>query len=307
MSQEKDILGEAGKHWDEQFEKLRTGTVTRVRWWEDDTTKRHINGILGHPNVTELHGAFHEEIAKRLARKSGLRAISVGCAAGTKEMSLMPMTGISKFDLFDISPANIQFGKEEAARQGILDRVNLRVGNALDLNIGDSYDLVYWNNALHHMPSVSDAIRWSRERLKPGGLLAMDDFVGPNRFQWTNENLSWATKVRQSLPNRFLRNPYAPEHQVPREIVRPTPEEVVAIDPSEAMDSERIVSSLLEAFSDCEIIPTGGALYHLALNDIFCNFQSEDDLVLLRQILMLDQALADHGTTQYAVAFATNT
>jgi hypothetical protein len=57
-------------------------------------------------------------------------------------------------------------------------------------------------------------------------------------------------------------------------------------------------------FPDCEIIPTGGALYHLALNDIFCNFTSEDDLALLRQILLLDRALAERGTTQYAVAFA---
>jgi len=307
MSTKKDILGEAGKHWDEQFEKLRTGTVTRVRWWEDETTKRHINGILGHPDVADLHGAFHKEIAKRLPGKSGLRAISVGCAAGTKEMSLMQLVDISEFDLFDISPANIQFGKEEAARQGILDRVNLRVGNAFDSNLGNSYDLVYWNNSLHHMPSVANAIQWSRERLNQDGLFAMDDFVGPNRFQWTNENINWATRVRQGLPERFLRNPHSPQHQIPREIVRPTPEEIIDIDPTEAVDSERIVPSLLKTFSKCEIIPTGGALYHLALNDIFCNFESEDDLVLLRQILMLDQALADQGTTQYAVAFATNT
>jgi hypothetical protein len=40
------------------------------------------------------------------------------------------------------------------------------------------------------------------------------------------------------------------------------------------------------------------------MNDIFCNFTSEDDHALLRQILMLDQLLAEKGTTQYAIALA---
>ena len=170
--------------------------------------------------------------------------------------------------------------------------------------MGNDYDLVYWNNALHHMPSVEESLRWSHDRLKPGGLLAIDDFIGPDRFQWTDDNLALANRVRQNLAVRFLRNPYAPDQLLPREITRPTPEEVIASDPSEAVDCGRTADVLRARFPGCEIIPTGGALYHLALNDIFCNFTTEDDLALLDQILLLDQALAERGITQYAVAFA---
>jgi hypothetical protein len=91
---------------------------------------------------------------------------------------------------------------------------------------------------------------------------------------------------------------------VQREIVRDSSETVIAIDPSEAADSGRILTAIKAIFPEAEILPTGGALYHLAMNDIFCNFTSEDDHTLLRQILMLDQLLAEKGTTQYAVALA---
>ncbi|HEY8289751.1 MAG TPA: class I SAM-dependent methyltransferase [Acetobacteraceae bacterium] len=304
MSGQSEINETAGKYWDQKLDEVRNKRVTRTRWWEDSTTKRHINAIVGNPDATEVHEAFHQRIARFFAGRNSLQAISVGCGAGTKEMWLMQMVDVARFDLYDISKANIAFGTEEAARQGISARVHLHAEDAFTARVGRDYDLVYWNNALHHMASVADSLRWSCDRLKPGGLLAIDDYIGPDRFQWTDENLAWANSVRQNLPDRFLRNPYAPEHLLPRELTRPTPEEVIALDPSEAVDSGRTSDVLRTLFPDCEIIPTGGALYHLALNDIFCNFTSEDDLALLRQILLLDRALAERGTTQYAVAFA---
>ena len=53
MSKEETINQIAGQYWDEQLEKLKAKTVTRVRWWEDETTKRHINGIIGNGNLTD--------------------------------------------------------------------------------------------------------------------------------------------------------------------------------------------------------------------------------------------------------------
>jgi hypothetical protein len=50
-------------------------------------------------------------------------------------------------------------------------------------------------------------------------------------------------------------------------------------------------------FADCEVIYTGGALYHLALNDVFCNLNADDELAMLRQILLLDRALAEKALT----------
>lgn len=292
----------AAAHWNEQIVQLQSRTFSRIRWWEDETTLRHINSLVGQADLSVMHGAFHYRIRDHFGNKTGLKAISVGCGMGAKELWLMQLANIARFDLYDISPVNIEMGKAEAERQGVSSKTNYFVADAFEAAAETDYDLVYWNNSLHHMPDVVAAVRWSKERLKVGGLFAMDDFVGPDRFQWTNENLAWANKVRSALSDRLLASPYEPGVVLPRACTKPTIEEIMAADPSEAMDSGRILAAVRSAFPGVEIIPTGGALYHLALNDIFCNFETEGDLACLRQILLLDELLAKQGTTQYAVA-----
>lgn len=297
-------LAKASAYWDEQARAEQARSPSRVRWWEDETTLRHINSLVGKPEPAVVHVAFHDRIRQFFNGRSNLKAISVGCGTGGKELWLMQLVEISSFDLYDISPLNIEQGEIEAARQGVSERANFFIDNAFEDAFDTDYDLVYWNNSLHHMPDVEAAVQWSKDRLKLGGLFAMDDFVGPSRFQWTEENLIWANRVRGSLSDRLLENPYAAGTLLPRECGRPSIEDMIAADPSEAMDSGSILGAVEQTFPEAEIIPTGGALYHLALNDIFGNFRSEDDLSHLRQILLLDQMLAEAGTTQYAVAFA---
>jgi SAM-dependent methyltransferase len=295
-----EINAAAGQYWDAR---LTIKTPGRVRWWEDETTRRHINHLLIGEPLDGLHFGFHERIA-RLLGSPVRRAISVGCGIGAKEWNLIQRGLIEHFDLYDVSEANIEHGKKHADQIDLGDKVTYHLADVFQAPISENYDLVYWNNALHHMPDVFDAMVWTKERLRPGGLFAMDDFVGPTRFQGTDENLRWANLVRANLSERYLQNPWEPGTLVSREVCRPTPEYVIALDPSEAADSERIVDAIERVFPHAEITPTGGALYHLALNDIFCNFTTQDDLALLRQILLLDKLLAENGTTQYAVAFA---
>lgn len=283
---------------------LASKAPERVRWWDDETTRRHINIIVVGNPLDGLHAGFHERLAEYFAGGSAQRAISVGCGLGSKEWNLVRMGAVEHFDLYDISIANVELGQKLAAESGLSDRLSYHLADAFKETIPADYDLVYWNNALHHMPDAFRAVAWSYDRLRPGGLFAMDDFVGPTRFQWTDENLRWACAVRRNLPDRLLQNPWSPGNLVPREIRRDSPETIMAADPSEAADSSRILPAIKTIFPNAEILPTGGALYHLAMNDIFCNFTSEDDYTLLRQILMLDQLLAEKGTTQYAVALA---
>ena len=80
----------------------------------------------------------------------------------------------------------------------------------------ESYELVHWNNSLHHMLNVEEAVEWSWKVLKPGGLFYINDIVGPDRFQWTDTMLLEATAVRQSLPERFLVNPRNPSKLMSR-------------------------------------------------------------------------------------------
>lgn len=207
--------------------------------------------------------------------------------------------------LFEISPVRVEQGRKLAEQNNLNHIMSFRMENAFEVDL-QSYDLVYWNNALHHMLDTEAAVAWSYEHLVPGGWFIMDDFVRPNRFQWTDENLDYATRVRQSLPERFLRNPGEVSQRLRAEISRPSVEQMIKIDPTEAADSERILPAIRKTFEEPEITLTGGYLYHLALNDVIAHFNEDnaDDIALLQSILLSDELLAQGGLTQYATAIA---
>jgi SAM-dependent methyltransferase len=292
-----------GSHWDGV---LASEKPSRVRWWEDVTTIRHINQLVSGSALDSLHAGFHERLSMIFRIQPARRAISVGCGTASKELHLLQAGVVQIFDCYEFSKAAIDHGRRVATDLGLTERLRFHYGDAFGAELPTDYDLVYWNNALHHMPSAERAIVWSKNRLRPGGIFAMDDYVGPTRFQWTDVNLEWANRVLATLPDGLLRSPYDPLQTVSRVVTRPSPEAVIAVDPSEAADSGNILPALRRVFPLACIIRTGGCIYHLALNDIFHNFNSADEIQILKSYLLLDQCLAENGETQYAVAIAFN-
>jgi len=293
-------LTTAAAHWS------KAAATGRTRWWTSPAIHRHINAIVCGEPLDGAWAGLNERI-RRIAPKGGFeRGISLGVGHGAKEIELLRLGIVQHFDLFEISETRVEQGIERAAAAGVADRVNFVVADAFAQDLAVDYDLVYWNNAIHHMLDVPFAVRWSRERLHPNGWFVMDDFVGASRFQWPDYELSMATQARQALPERFLRNVKDPEHPLRTTVVRPNKRRLIAQDPTEAADSDRILPSVREVFPGATIIPTGGVIYHSGLNDVLANFDEDDenDLALLNTVLLLDKALADAGSTHYAVAFA---
>jgi SAM-dependent methyltransferase len=221
-----------------------------------------------------------------------------------KEMKLLRHGIVRSFDLYELAETRIAAGRELAKKQKLENRVRFIQGDAFDLaNEAQSYDMVHWNNSLHHMLNVEHAIEWSWKVLKPGGLFYMDDFVGPDRFQWTPTMLLAATAVRQSLPDRFLINPQTPSAMLPRVVQNVDPVKLRQSDPSEAADSSRILDCVKRHFPGADIILTGGVIYHLALSDLLANFRDED-LPVLERLLIVDDMCTAMGETLYAIALA---
>lgn len=290
-------LRATAKHWS------GSRTAPRTRWWMHPAILRHVNALVcGSP--VEGPWAGLERHMRALTNGDGFRrGLSVGCGSASKELHLLQEGIVGHFDLFEVSPERAAAGKAAAGRRGVAGRVVFHVRDAFDTELDDRYDLVYWNNALHHMFDVRQALVWSRERLRPGGWLVMDDYVGATRFQWPDAQLQIASRVRRSLPERLLRDPADPGRLCPKDLTRPSLHSMLAADPSEAADSDGILPALPQVFPGVRIIPTGGVVYNLALKDIIANF-GEDDADRLRDLLDQDAELAARGQTQYACAFA---
>lgn len=297
----------SGQHWDRVLEQGSSGL--RLHWWEDPTTVRHINRLVCGQAVDGLHAGFHRRILELLPpHTERIRALSVGCGTGSKEMALIEeAAGRFEFEFlcFDVAPAALEAAKTMAREKGLEQQITFRLEDAFASDLDCSWDLVYWNNSLHHMLDTEQAIAWSRDRLKGGGLLAIDDYVGPNQFQWSEPTIRQATQLLQSLAPHQRIDPTNPARTVRTVGGKPPRESVIATDPTEAADSAAIIPALRQAFpGSLDLIPTGGLAYLICLDELFENFKSEEDLRQLQDLLEADAAWGREQETAYAVAFA---
>lgn len=266
--------------------------------------QRHINRLVSGTLLPGLHAGFHSQLKAAAAHGRFRKAVSVGCGTGRKEAGLVLSGLVDTFHLFDISGERIHQGRAFAEAKGISDSMLYFQSDPFVSCRDHDYDLVYWNNALHHMPDVRLALNWSRGRLVSGGILGMDDFIGPSRFQWSDLSLDYANRFRQSLLPRHFVHPTQPDRLLSRRVRRPDPELLMATDPSEAADSGNIISALYETFPNASVTLTGGAIYNLGLKDVLANIDEIQEAGLLGAALLLDEALIQQNESHYAVAIA---
>ena len=295
-----------GSFWDRKLKELAArDPAVPLYWWDDAATLRHINKLVCGEPVEGLHAGFHRRIGDIL-KNSGVsspRGISVGSGSGMKELWLLQTGAVSTMDCYELGPTLVEAGRRIAAEHGMENRLRMHLGDPFSEELPADYDLVYWNNSLHHMKDTPAAVAWSRDRLRRGGLLAMDDYVGPDRFQFSDELLRRVSEAMALLPDRCLGKCDKPGEMVSRTVGRWSAEAVAAADPSEACDSARILPALTSCFPDAEVIPTGGAVYFLGMSGLFGHFVLEEDQRILQAVLQIDHLLAERGETPYAVGF----
>lgn len=298
---------QTANHWSQVTRKNQQHNNLRLRWWQSPRIIEKINEkVSGLP----LKG-FSQGLTYRAKELAGHRCpfklgISVGCGNGSKEMSLIREGLVSSFELYELSQVRIEQGKKIAQNWGVEPFVKFISGDAFKQNQQtECVDFVHWNNSLHHMFDVESAISWSYKILKPGGMFYMDDYVGPDRMQWSSKMLEIASKVRQVLPERYLVNPINPSSGLlPKALQQPNIEKLIQTDPSEAADSERIIECVKKFFPNAEIVLTGGVIYHLALSDILHNFDESTDELILDLLMVIDDLCTQLGETHYATALA---
>ena len=298
----------SGAYWDRV--RAAQSAVPGGSCWTDPTTLRHINRIVCGEAIDGGHAGFHRRLAASL-RECGQvapRAISVGSGPAHKEFGLLQAGIVGSFDCYEVAAEAVESGRRLAAEQGMSNRLRMHRANALALELRNDFDLVYWNNSLSNMPDTAAAVAWSRDRLRSGGAFALDDYVGANRFQHSDAPLAWANRIRALLPDRLLTRWAESAGQLTARVIgRIDPQELADLDPTHAVDSINILPAIRRLFPSAEIIPTGGALWVVALDGAFHNFVSEEDLCLLNALLLVDEAVGQLGETQYAVALAIKT
>ncbi|MBV9463732.1 MAG: class I SAM-dependent methyltransferase [Verrucomicrobiae bacterium] len=243
----------------------------RKSWYDVPAIQRRWNALIaGDPAID-----FQSHVCgKFLAGRSSLRGLSIGCGTGAREI-LWARTGrFERLDAIDLSPARISFANERAVQEKLDGVLRFEVGDALSLNKPEgSYDVVFGEQSLHHLTPLADVFAMTERLLKPGGLLVVNEFVGPIRFQWTDRQIELSNALLRKFPEE--RRVFWNTRIVKRRVVRPGRLTMYLSDPSEAVESSRILPLARERFEVLEERGYGGTLLQLVFADIAHHFLDE--------------------------------
>ncbi len=239
-------------------------------------------------NLTGHLDAVIGEIRTR--SKPGARIFSPGCGTAEKEMALATALPDRHFSATDITPAILDVARAEMDRRGIKN-LELRLGdfNHLDLE-PRSFDIITALGSVHHVEALEQFWAVSRQALRPGGCILAQEYIGPNRLQWEPVQCAWGTRaLREIVPTA---------HQVHHREVVPTPlEEMLALDPSEAVRSRDILSTCKAAgFEFAGYAGAGCALLQPVLMNQIHTFAPQDwqhNLVLSRLFAEEDRLMRE--------------
>lgn len=195
--------------------------------------RHYINeSISGDPHLWPMDWFVREYKAPHYAT-----ALSIGCGTGALERDLLVRGICGHFDAFDGSPMSIEVAREEAAKAGLADRVNYWTGDFNEPRLPRrQYDAIFFHQSAHHVAKLEKLFRAILGVLKPGGLVYLDEFVGPSRHEWGPQILGPLRAVNRLLPDGTRLYDHLPEP-------------IQHDDPSEAIRSSEIVPQLRIGFT----------------------------------------------------------
>lgn len=175
------------RFWDAQ-----AGATQRRYWADYPLVRNHVNTCVtdvwwGLPTHGFKAGWAYQPLA---------RGLSIGCGTGLLERDLRWMRICEEVDAYDLSPESIRLARERA-----LDGVRFEVADCERFEYPrDRYDALFFHGSMHHIFDPAALLDRILPALREGGLLFLDDYVGPSRDEWTDEHLVHANRVYAELP-----------------------------------------------------------------------------------------------------------
>ncbi|MBN1924616.1 MAG: class I SAM-dependent methyltransferase, partial [Prolixibacteraceae bacterium] len=240
-------------------------------WIIPEVRRRWNEKCTGDPNLE------YEDyvVQKYFTNQNGLKLLSVGCGSGARERKFARYPVFSSIEGIDLAGSLIEKARKEAVKQQF-NNIKYHAGNFLiyDFEPG-SFDVILFNSSLHHFDQIDSFLETKvLPLLKDEGHLIVFEYVGPNRLQWSKSQLIRVNDILKEIPEKYRVRING--KSVKKRAYRPGLLRMKLVDPSEAVDSESIVTSLHKHFHVVEEKKLGWDITHILFKDIAHNFVNDN-------------------------------
>jgi SAM-dependent methyltransferase len=189
--------------WSEHSVKF-SGRHTGLFWWEaGPELTRHVNEkITGDPQLDWIVYTLRKYFDGRLPLQ---RCLSLGCGTGHLERTLARYEAFVRCDAYDIAEGSLKIAREIAEANGIVG-INYCLADINRIVLPSRvYDAVWVHSAMHHFEQLEHICEQVSQSLRPDGYLILNEYVGPNRFQFPGRQKQVTQCSLQLLPERYRR------------------------------------------------------------------------------------------------------
>lgn len=257
--------------------------------------KRWNNKITGNKNII-----YQQYVTEHFLKNMTIKALSIGCGTGGKELIFKEFANIYSFECLDISKDRISEANQYKTLQNANNYSFLNKSlNDFDIK-NDGYDLIMFDSSLHHLFNIHEVLKKVKLGLKSDGILLIFEYTGPNRFQYTKKQLKICNEILKSIPKKYRL--FLDEKTIKKHVYSPGYLRMYFSDPSEAVESQIILEEIHKLFDPVHEIKLGGDLLCPLLKGISHHFMKgnkESNILLDRLFNLEDDYLASIERSDY--------
>lgn len=254
-------------------------------YWEllDKVSQYQNRTITGDGNLHYF--TYTLNFIKEKVGRNGLRGLFIGCMEGDPgpEVNIMEMGLCNTIEVMDIAEGLLKKQEKRTLERGIKG-IEYIAQDCNELHLEENaYDFIFGIGTIHHIENLELLFDQINRGLKENGIFMMREYVGPNRLQFTEEQLSIINEILSVIPEKYK----IQLDGTVKDICRNSDiDELLKIDPSESVRSQDILQVISERLEIIKLVYTGGTILHPLLNGIASHFEGDEDAEALLKLLI---------------------
>ncbi len=266
-------------------------------WWIIPMVKSRWNSLITGDAELDYKAYLVDHI---LQDKKGLRLLSLGSGASRHELELAKYPNFDELVCVDLAKDRLQEAEAEAKELG-LTNIKFICADVHNFEIPKAYyDVVFFHASLHHFDEMDDFIvNKVKPALKPDGLLVINEYVGPTRLQFPKHQIAKINEALHLIPEVY-------RTRFKSKLIKRTFHgsgilRMIVADPSECVDSARILPAIHAHFDTLIQKPYGGNILMNVLKDIAHHFVEVDQekTQVLRSLFALEDAYLEENPSDF--------